>query len=41
MRLPSSAALTWQDEGMPWLVMDLEDAVHDVDVATYICSAGL
>jgi hypothetical protein len=32
MRLPSRVAVTWQDEGTPWLVMTVEDAAYNVDV---------
>ena len=33
VRLPSAVAVTWLDEGSPWLVMTVEDVAYNVDVA--------
>lgn len=40
LRLPASAAVTWQDQGTPWLVMTVEDVAYNVDVAEYVRSSG-
>jgi hypothetical protein len=34
--IPSPAAVTWLDEGTPWLVWTVEDVAYNVDVAGYI-----
>lgn len=39
--LPLPVALTWQDEGTPWLVMTVEDVAHNVDASASIRSTGL
>jgi hypothetical protein len=36
MRIPSRGALTWMDEGTPWLVMTVEDVAYNVDVSESI-----
>ncbi len=33
LRIPSPGAVTWMDEGTPWLVMTLEDVVDNADVS--------
>jgi hypothetical protein len=38
--LPSLASVTWQDEGTPWLVVEVEELVYNVDVAEYIRARG-
>jgi hypothetical protein len=40
LRVPSGAAVTWMDEGTPWLVMTLEDVAYNVDVSQYVRSSG-
>jgi hypothetical protein len=40
IRLPSPAAVTWLDQGKPWLVMTLEDVVYNADVSQYIRASG-
>jgi hypothetical protein len=40
MRLPTSVALTWQDEGTPWLVMAVENVAYNVDVSAHIRASG-
>ena len=40
MRLPSRGAVTWLDEGSPWLTVELDDVKYNVDVATYIRQSG-
>lgn len=37
---PGRASVTWADEGTPWLVLDVEDVVYNVDVSEYIRSRG-
>lgn len=34
--VPSPVALTWLDEGTPWLVAELEDVVYNTDISAYI-----
>jgi hypothetical protein len=34
--IPSSAALSWLDEGTPWSVWTIEDVVYNVDVSEHI-----
>ena len=38
--VPGRASVTWADEGVPWLVLDVEDVVYNVDVSAYIRSRG-
>ena len=38
--IPSSAAVTWADEGTPWLVLEIEEIAYNVDVAAYIRTTG-
>lgn len=33
-------SVTWEDEGTPWLVYDLEDAIFNTDVSTYVRQTG-
>ncbi len=40
VRIPSDSAVTWQDEGTPWLVIDLEELVFNVDIEEYIRARG-
>jgi len=40
LRLPSPVALTWQDEGTPWLVMTVDDVVYNVGVSASIRATG-
>jgi hypothetical protein len=40
MRLPAGVALTWADEGTPWLVLTMEHAAYNVDVSASIRAAG-
>jgi hypothetical protein len=40
MRLPSPVALTWLDQGTPWLVTTVEDAAYNVDVAAALRARG-
>jgi hypothetical protein len=35
-RLPSRLALTWADEDVPWLVMTVEEAVYNAEVAAHL-----
>jgi hypothetical protein len=39
-RLPSPVAVTWLDEGTPWLVMDVEDMRYNTDVSSYIAASN-
>lgn len=38
--IPTPLAVTWQDEGSPWLVMSLEDVTYNVDVSRSIRVSG-
>lgn len=38
--LPDPAAVTWEDEDSPWLVIYLTDVVYNVDVSDYIRARG-
>ena len=38
--VPSPAAVTWADEGTPWLVLTLDDVAYNVDVKEYIRAKG-
>jgi hypothetical protein len=40
-RVPAAYALTWLDQGAPWLEFEVESAVYNVDVEQYIRSTGL
>ena len=39
--LPSRSSVTWADEGTPWLVIELDDVVYNVDVRDTIRAEGL
>lgn len=38
--LPSHSTVTWADEGSPWLIINVEDIVFNVDVDNYIRAKG-
>lgn len=38
--IPSLSTVTWLDEGTPWLVVEVEEIVYNVDVATYVRAKG-
>jgi hypothetical protein len=38
--VPSPGTVTWADEGMPWLIIELEDVAYNVDIAAYIGAVG-
>ena len=40
LMVPSPAAVTWADEGTPWLVVTLDDVAYNVDVTKYIRAKG-
>jgi hypothetical protein len=40
MLVPTTATATWQDEGTPWLVIEIEDIAYNVDVKEYIRAKG-
>lgn len=40
VQIPSRSSVTWADEGTPWLVIELDDVVYDVDVEHYIRAVG-
>lgn len=40
VRIPSLSSVTWQDEGTPWLVIEVEELVYNVDVDDYIRARG-
>ena len=40
IRVPSRSSVTWADEGSPWLVIELDDIVYNVDVRNTIRAEG-
>jgi hypothetical protein len=40
VRIPSRSSVTWRDEGTPWLVVEVEDVVFNVDIEEYISAKG-
>ena len=38
--LPSRSSVTWADEGIPWLVIELDEVVYNVDVSETIRAEG-
>ncbi len=38
--IPSWSAVTWLDEGTPWLVIEVEEIVYNVDVGEYMRARG-
>lgn len=40
LRVPSPAAVTWADEGTPWLVVDLDEVIYNADIDRYIRAKG-
>ncbi len=38
--MPSRSAVTWADEGIPWLLVELDDIAYNVDVSDYIQATG-
>ncbi len=40
MMIPVSASVTWMDQGIPWLIVNIEEAVYNVDVREYIKASG-
>jgi hypothetical protein len=38
---PTSMSVTWETEGTPWLIMELEEVVYNVDVDAYVRDRGL
>lgn len=38
--IPSLSSVTWQDEGTPWLIIELEEVVFNVDIEEYIRARG-
>lgn len=39
--LPSRSSVTWADEGTPWLIIELDEVVYNVDVRDAIRAEGL
>lgn len=37
---PTNIEVTWEDEGTPWLVYQVEDTVFNTDVSTYVHQTG-
>ena len=33
--------VTWEDQGQPWISLEVEEAVYNVDVDEYIRAKGL
>jgi hypothetical protein len=40
VRIPSLSSVTWQDEGTPWLVVEVEEVVFNVNIEEYIRAKG-
>lgn len=40
IKIPSSASVTWLDEGTPWSMWIIEDVAYNVDVTEYIRAKG-
>jgi hypothetical protein len=40
VRIPSLSSVTWEDEGTPWLIIELEEVVFNVDIEEYIRAKG-
>jgi hypothetical protein len=40
VEIPSHSAVTWQDEGTPWLIIEVEEVVFNVDIHEYIRARG-
>jgi hypothetical protein len=40
VEIPSHSSVTWQDEGTPWLVIEVEEVVYNVDIDEYIRARG-
>jgi hypothetical protein len=41
IRIPARGTATWESEGTPWLIAEIEDMTLNVDVSTYIRAKGL
>lgn len=41
LRVPAVGTATWADEGVPWLVMTVEDIAYNADIDDYIRARGL
>jgi len=41
IRLPTPVALTWQDEGSPWLVIRIEDVAYDAEISASLRASGM
>ena len=39
VRVPSPVALTWKDEGAPWLVVTVDAVAYNVDVSQSLSSS--
>jgi hypothetical protein len=40
VRIPSLSSVTWEDEGTPWLVVEVEEVVFNVNIEEYIRAKG-
>lgn len=40
LQIPSSGAVTWQNEGRPWAIFNVEEVVYNVDLSDYIRARG-
>jgi len=40
VRIPSLSSVTWQDEGTPWLIIEVEDVAFNVNIEEYIRARG-
>ncbi len=41
LKIPSPAAIIWQDQGFAWFTPEVEDVAYNVDVSKYIRAKGL
>ncbi|MBZ0299184.1 MAG: hypothetical protein K8J31_05570 [Anaerolineae bacterium] len=41
IKIPSPGAVTWADEGTPWLVASVDDVAYNVDLSTYLRGRGV
>ena len=41
IRIPSRTAVTWADEGVPWLTIEIDDIRYNVNIDSYIGDKGL
>ncbi len=40
VRIPSPAAVSWEDDGIPWAVFNVEEIIYNSDVSAYVRGRG-